>query len=185
MQQLDDPALIELIAQKNEGALEELYDRYNRLIFSVAINVVGRREEAEEVALDVFTRVWERAGSYNPERAKVYTWLTRMARNRSIDVLRRENVRPLKHSVAWSEVITKPKAEKDNPETAARITILQERVREAVAALPDNQKEALALAYFKGLSHSEIASKLNIPLGTAKGRIRSGMQKLRGLLQDE
>jgi len=185
MQQLDDPALIELIAKKEEDALGELYDRYNRLVFSVALNIVGGPGEAEEITLDIFTRVWEKADTYRPERAKVYTWLTRMTRNRSIDILRRENVRPLKHSVAWSEVIKEPKAEKDNPETAARITILQERVREAVASLPDNQKEALALAYFKGLSHSEIASKLNIPLGTAKGRIRSGMQKLRGLLQDE
>ena len=185
MQQLDDIALIQLIVQKNEAALSELYDRYHRLIFSIALNVVGRSEDAEEITLDVFTRVWEKADSYRSERAKVYTWMTRMARNRSIDLLRRENVRPMQHSVEWAEVPAEPAVDHDGPEAAAHLAIQQKRVRDAVAALPDKQKEVLTLAYFKGFSHSEIARELDLPLGTAKARIRSGMQKLRGLLSDE
>jgi RNA polymerase sigma-70 factor (ECF subfamily) len=185
MQQLDDPALINLIIQKDEASLGELYDRYHRLVYSIALNVVGRPEDAEEITLDVYTRVWEKADTYRPEQAKVTTWLTRMTRNRSIDILRREEIRPMKHSVSWADVSLEPTVDKDKPEAAAHLSMQKERVREAVACLPDSQKEVLALAYFKGYSHSEIARELDIPLGTAKARIRSGMQKLRTLLQDE
>jgi len=185
MQQLEDPALIDLIIQRNEAALGELYDRYHRLVYSIALNIVGRSEDAEEITLDTFTRVWEKAHTYRSERAKVSTWLTRMARNRAIDVLRREEVRPMKHSVSWAKVSPEPAADTDKPETAAHLTMQKERVREAVATLPEAQQEVLALAYFGGYSHSEIARELDIPLGTAKARIRSGMQKLRTLLHNE
>lgn len=185
MQHLKSPDLIELIAQKNEKALAELYDRYHRLIFSVAINVVGRQEEAEEITLDVFTRVWEKADTYQVERAKVNTWLTRMARNRAIDVLRRENVRPMKLSVQWADVAPEPASSENTPEESVQELERKNRVRRALAELPDTQQEVLALAYFKGYSHSEIAMALDLPLGTVKGRIRSGMQKLRMMLQDE
>ena len=185
MQHLDSPDLIELIAQRNEQALAELYDRYHRLIFSLAINVVGRQEEAEEITLDVFTSVWQKAHTYQSDRAKVNTWLTRMARNRAIDVLRRENVRPMKHSVLWADVSPEPAATDVSPEAAVQEEDQKRRVRQAIAGLPENQKEALALAYFKGYSHSEIARVLNLPLGTVKGRIRSAMQKLRTMLHDE
>jgi len=185
MPYLDDPDLIRLILQKNEGALAELYDRYHRLIYSIALNIVGQPEDAEEVTLDIFTRVWEKANTYRSERAKVSTWLTRMARNRSIDILRREEVRPMKHSIGWAEIPTEPTVDNDSPETAAHLALQKKRVREAVATLPNNQQQVLALAYFKGFTHSEIAHELNLPLGTVKGRIRSSMQKLRALLQDE
>ena len=184
-QQLEDPVLIDLIIQKNEDALGELYDRYHRLIYSIALNVVGRPEDAEEITLDVFTRVWSKATTFRSERAKVTTWLTRMARNRAIDLLRREGVRPMKHSVSWAQVSPEPAADIDRPEAAADLAMQKERVRAAITTLPDAQKEVLALAYFKGYSHSEIARELDIPLGTAKARIRSGMMKLRTLLGDE
>jgi RNA polymerase sigma-70 factor (ECF subfamily) len=184
MQQLEDPDLIDLIIQKNEAALGELYDRYHRLIYSIALHVVGRPEDAEEIALDVFTSVWEKADTYQSERAKVTTWLTRVARNRAIDFVRRESVRPMKDSLSWAQVSPEPAANSDRPESAAHLAMQKERVREAMASLPEAQQEVLALAYFKGYSHSEIASELDIPLGTAKGRIRAGMQKLRALLYD-
>ncbi len=184
MQQLEDPALIDLIIQRDETALGELYDRYHRLVFSIALHVVGRPEDAEEITLDVFSSVWDKADSYQSELAKVSTWLTRIARNRAIDVLRREGARPMKDSLSWAQVSPTPAADSGRPEPAAHLAMQQERVREALASLPADQQEALALAYFKGYSHSEIARELDIPLGTAKGRIRSGMQKLRGLLYD-
>ncbi len=185
MQQLDDPTLIKLITQQDEAALGELYDRYHRLIFSIALNVVGDRGIAEEITLDIFTRVWEKAASYEVDKARVTTWMVRMTRNRSIDVLRREDVRPMKDSIGWADVANPPATNSRTPESAAQLTLQQERVRQAVATLPDNQKEVLALAYFKGLSQSEIASELDLPLGTVKGRIRSGMGKLRTLLANE
>ena len=108
-----------------------------------------------------------------------------MARNRSIDVLRRENVRPSKHSISWADVTPEPAAASARPEAAIQLELQKQRVREAIKALPEPQQEVLALAYFKGYSHSEIARELDLPLGTVKGRIRTGMQRLRDALQDE
>jgi RNA polymerase sigma-70 factor (ECF subfamily) len=185
LRHFEDSELIEQILQKNETALGELYDRYHRLIFSVALNVVGRREDAEEITLDVFTRVWEKSGTYQSERAKVTTWLTRMTRNRAIDLLRREEVRPMKHSISWAAVTFEPADMKNNPEASATLSLETQRVRATMSTLPEIQQEVLALAYFKGYTHSEIAKLLDLPLGTAKARIRSGMRQLRALLLEE
>ena len=181
----DDPALMTQLALGQEAALSELYDRYGRLVFSVAYRVVRNQETAEEVTLDIFTRAWEKAHTYDPQLAKVSTWLTRMARNLAIDRLRREQVRPSQHSISWGEVKTEPRMDGSHPETAVQLNMEQQRVRTAIASLPPNQREALALAFFEGYSHSEIAFALNKPLGTVKGRIRAAMQKLRTLLADE
>jgi RNA polymerase sigma-70 factor (ECF subfamily) len=182
--QLDDNALMQEISRENEAALGELYDRYSRLIFSVAFGVVQDRQTAEEVTLDIFTRAWEKGSTYDPQLAKVSTWLTRLTRNRAIDRLRREKVRPLQDSVSWAEVTSEPVFEKNPPEATVHLSMEQQRVRAAVASLPPPQQEVLALAFFNGLSHSEIAQKLELPLGTVKGRIRAGMQKLRDLLEE-
>lgn len=182
--ELDDFGLMQEISRGNGAALGELYDRYSRLVFSVAYGVVQNRETAEEVMLDIFTRAWEKGSTYDPQRARVSTWLARMTRNRAIDRLRREKVRPLQDSVSWAEVTNEPVAEKNPPETAVHLLMEQQRVRTAVAGLPPEQQEALALAFFNGLSHSEIARKLDLPLGTVKGRIRAGMRKLRNLLEE-
>ena len=182
---LSDKRLIEKIIQRDQDALGELYDRYHRLVFSLALHVVGDRQTAEEITLDVFTRVWQKAHTYRTERASVNTWLTRMARNRAIDALRRENVRPEKHSLSWAEVHPEQLKSDNSPEHAAALEMQKQRVRAALAALPAPQREALALAYFKGYTHREIAEVLGQPLGTVKGRIRAGMQKLRQLLIDE
>ena len=101
---LDDATLIRLVAHHREEALSELYDRYNRLVFSLALHVLGDRATAEEVTLDVFTRIWEKAESYDAGQAKVSTWLSSIARNRSIDLLRRRNARPEGHSVGLAEL---------------------------------------------------------------------------------
>lgn len=181
---LDDSALMARIAQGQEAALSELYDRYCRLVMSVAFGVVRNRETAEEVTLDIFTSVWEKAATYDDNQARVSTWLTRMARNRAIDRLRREKVRPSQNSVSWAEMPVEPVLDETNdPETAVHLNLEQQRVRTAVASLSAPQQEALSLAYFQGYSHSEIAEALNEPLGTVKGRIRAGMQKLRDLLE--
>lgn len=180
----DDSVLMDRIARGQDAALSELYDRYCRLVMSVAYNVVQNQETAEEVTLDIFTRVWEKAEMYDARQARVSTWLTRMTRNRAIDRLRREAVRPSRYSVSWAEMPVEPVLDGDetNPETAVHLNLEQQRVRTAVASLSAHQREALALAFFQGYSHSEIARALDEPLGTVKGRIRAGMRKLRDLL---
>lgn len=185
MKQLDDPTLMARMSHGDEAALGELYDRYGRLILSVAYNVVGDRATAEEITLDVFTRAWQKAHTYNVKKARVSTWLTRMTRNRAIDMLRREAVRPFQHSVSWSDLPVHPPSPGDNPEDAAHLALETQRIQAAMATLPTPQQEALALAYFQGLTHSEISQALDQPLGTVKARIRAGMQKLRAILVDK
>ena len=146
--------------------------------------IIENRQTAEEVTLDTFTRAWERANTYDSAKSKVSTWLTRLARNRSIDMLRREKVRPEKNSIGWGDVTAVPITDSQNPEVQTALTIQQEHVRDALASLPKTQQETLALAYFKGMSHSEIANHLDEPLGTVKGRIRAGMKALKEMLVD-
>lgn len=182
--ELDDQALLALIAKKNEAALGILFDRYNRLIMTIAFHVVGNWDTAEEITLDIFVTVWEKAGVYDANKAEVRTWLTRITRNRAIDVTRHERSRPLAYQAEWAEVDQASEFEQQNPETATELALHKHRIRTAVAALPEAQKEALWLAYFGGYTHREIAHKLNQPLGTVKTRIRSAMQKLKATLAD-
>jgi RNA polymerase sigma-70 factor, ECF subfamily len=180
----DDASLISLIAQQEADALATLYDRYSRLVFSVVRYIVGDGLTAEEVTLDVFTTVWHQAGQYNGERGTVPAWLTTIARHRAIDVLRRERVRPHLHSLSLSEMNVEPPARGHNPEAATEIVLERNRLRSALAKLPLEQRQAIALAYFLGQSQSEIAATLKQPLGTVKTRIRLGLEKLRRLLTE-
>jgi len=185
LSEADDQRLIELICQKSEAALSELYDRYARLLFSVAHHMVGDRAAAEEITLDAFTQVWEKAERYNPDRASLSTWMVSIARYRAIDRLRRWDARPEKDSVYWTDVNFEVSSHHHNPEASTEEKLLRERVQGALAELPVEQRQALALAYFKGMSHSQIASALELPLGTVKTRIRLAMEKLRRLLWEE
>ena len=182
---LTDETLIRLIVRSQPDALSVLYDRYSRLVFSLALNIVGDRATAEEITLDVFTRIWEKAATYQPDQAKVSTWLTRITRNRAIDVLRKHSSRPERHSVSWANVTDEAMPNHHNPEDITELAVQQARVRAAMAQLPEEQQQALALAYFKGYSHRQIAEILDQPLGTVKTRIRLAVQKLRQILQDE
>jgi RNA polymerase sigma-70 factor (ECF subfamily) len=182
---LDDEALLRLIIQARPEALGELYDRYGRLVFSLALNSVGNPATAEEITQDVFLRVWQRARQYRADRAKVSTWLTSITRHRAIDQLRRRGSRPEQHSVAWAEVVPSAETTVNGPEQATGLAMERERVRAAITRLSKEQKQVLALAYFQGLTQSQIAEALVLPLGTVKTRIRLGMQKLREVLQED
>ena len=169
-------------------AVSALYDRYGRLIYSVAVHVVGDIETAEEITQDVFVRACEGAGSYQTKFSRVSTWLASIARHRAIDELRRRRVRPEKNQVTWVEdsgmelhsglLLT------DEIETEIEISIQEQKIRQIVNSLPPDQRQVLELAYFKGMSHIQIAEHLGEPLGTIKSRIRLGMQKLRDALRE-
>lgn len=183
---LDDGTLLDLIARNRQEALSELYDRYSRLVFSLAFHVVGDQETAEEIIQDVFFRVWTKAETYRAEQAKVSTWLSSITRYRAIDILRRRSVRPDHSSLAWVDVSPNSlPVDDDRPEEMAEQNLEVQRVRSAVENLPAEQRLVLALAFFQGLTHSEIAMQLDEPLGTVKTRIRLGMKKLRQALQDQ
>ncbi len=174
----NDEELIRLAANGDAEALVVLYDRYKALVFSLAINIVGNHEAAEDITLDVFTKIWEKADTYQSERAKVKRWISSITRYRSIDLLRRRNVHLDLHSPRWSDFSPDTLPAKENPEGEMELALVGRKVNEAISKLPAEQKKPLALAYFMGYSHQQIAKALNIPLGTIKTRIRLAIQKL-------
>jgi RNA polymerase sigma-70 factor (ECF subfamily) len=182
---LNDETLLRLISRSQEAALSELYDRYSRLVFSVALNALGDHERAEEVTQDVFERVWEKARTYSAEHGRVVNWLTSIARHRSIDFFRQTRSHHEDLQLTWQEAEAIDLPDGQNVEREVDLVQRQQRIQWAVAQLPAEQKQALGMAFFQGLSHPEIAAALGEPLGTIKTRIRLGMQKLRTLLKDE
>ncbi len=174
---LDDSALVALVARRDEAALGALYDRYSRLVYSLALRIVGERGLAEEVVLDSFVSVWRAAGSFVEERGRFVAWLMSVARHRAIDELRRLSVRPEGTSVELNDALRTPQ-----PEPLEEVVDVKRQralVREVMAKLPDAQRQALELAYFGGLTQQEIADRTNTPLGTVKTRMRLGMLKMR------
>jgi RNA polymerase sigma-70 factor (ECF subfamily) len=182
---LNDQTLLLLIAHSEETALSELYDRYSRLVYSVALNALGDSTRAEEVTQDVFVRVWQKARTFQAEQGRVVTWLTSIARHRSIDLYRQALSHHENLQVSWQEAEMFDLPDGQDVEWEVDLMQRQLRIRRAVAQLPPEQKQALGMAFFQGLTHPEIAAALGEPLGTVKTRIRLGMQKLRNLLQDE
>ena len=180
-----DEKLIRLIAQAQEQALAQLYDRYHRLVFSLALAIVNDRETAEEVTLDVFMRVWQKAGTYRVEQAKVSTWLTHIARHHAIDILRRRAARLDQSAVHWEEAIQNAESSQPAPHESAELSLRREHIQTALNQLPPEQKQALLLAYFSGYTQSQIAELLAQPLGTIKTRLRLAIRKLREFLNEE
>jgi len=174
-----------LIAQTRSEALGELYDRYNRLVFGMARNAVGDQALAEEITQDVFMRIWNKATTYQPEQGKVVSWIAGITRNRAIDVFRHQKTRLDGDSLSFDELPFFDPPDSQNVERETETRIKGQRVQQALFLLPKDQRDALALAYFKGYTHEEAAEVLGEPLGTVKTRIRLGMQKLRELLEEE
>ncbi|MGE5224515.1 MAG: RNA polymerase sigma factor [Omnitrophica WOR_2 bacterium] len=180
----DDVTLMRLLTRHQVDAIGELYDRYSRMVYSLAMNSVEDTVVAEEIVQDVFMRVWEKASTYDASIAKVSTWLTSITRHRVIDEFRRGRRRPDKNSLSWTDLAPEDELYSSGAEEEAEKSLQIKFVRKALKNLPPNEREALALAYFQGYSHSEIAEHLGIPLGTVKTRIRLAMQKLRLTLSE-
>ncbi len=178
-QKFNDQTLLQLMSQKDENALGELYNRYSRLVYSIAINATGDQSVAEEVTQDVFFRIWKNAASYRPESGKVVTWMARITRNRSIDEIRRLNIRPETNIVSWEKEEIDLWKDTMDVEEKVELSQRRNRVRLSISKLPNDQRQALTYAYFQGYSHQEIAKLLDEPLGTIKTRIRLAMKKVR------
>lgn len=184
-QKFDDESLIRLIVKNQPEALGELYERYNRLVFGMAVNAVGDQALAEEITQDVFLRVWNKASTYQAEQGKVSSWIAGITRNRAIDVFRHRRNRAEMYSISWEEISLFDPPDSQNVELEIEAKHNKQRIQQALYQLPHEQREALALAYFRGYTHEEIAEALGQPLGTIKTRIRLGMEKLRQLLAEE
>lgn len=168
-----DIALIERIVARDERAVADLYDRHGRLLFGLILRVLRDRSEAEEILQEVFVLVWTRAETYDMSLGPPAAWLVRIARNRAIDRLRANSVR-------LRAVQSAPEREPaESPESKAAVSEQQRAVARALDTLPPGQRVLLQQAYFLGLTQSELAERFNLPLGTVKTRIRTGMLALR------
>ena len=176
--QESDILLLKAIAARDEAALAQLYDRYDRILFGLLMRILNNREEAEDVLQEVFLQVWRKAADFDESRGRPFTWLVTLARSRAIDRLRtlasRERVAEA-GAREVSEVIS-------DAATDALKSEQRGLVSDALAKLPDEQKRPIMLAYFDGLTQTEIATRLGAPLGTVKTRMRTGMIRLRELL---
>ena len=173
-----DAAAVRRVAAGDAEALRELYDRYGRVVYSFAYRIVGDAGLAEECTQDVFVTLWRRADRYDPERAKVTTWLFVVARNRAIELVRARARR-----ATPEPDVDVPGTAPDPAELVAAADTAQ-RVAEAMAELPETQLDVLRLSFFDGLSHAEIAELIGIPLGTVKGRMRLALERLRALADE-
>ena len=167
---------LEQAARGNRDALMSLYDRYGAVLMAVALRITRSNAEAEEVLQDAMTRAWLEAPSFDRERGTVVAWLVTLTRNRAIDVVRSRGRRTLHETAATDAPLETSPA---TPENATSDAQRAQAVRTALAALTEEQRRTLDLAYFGGLSHSEIAQKLGQPLGTVKTRIAQAVRRLR------
>jgi RNA polymerase sigma-70 factor, ECF subfamily len=165
------------MARGDQAALAELYDRHSTAVYSLALRVVRRREDAEDVTQQVFTQAWRSSARYDQSRGVVAAWLLMMARSRAIDCVRRRN--PARDGVSDDERLAAIPDPGPSVEHVVATSEQVERVRTAIDALPEEQRMAVELAYYDGLTHSEIAARTATPLGTVKTRVRSALQTLR------
>lgn len=179
-----DTVLCEMCAGGDGRALEELYDRYSRIVMSLAIRMLSDRGSAEELTQEVFFRAWKQASAYKVDRGAFSTWLLSIAHNMAIDELRKRKRRPQKAEVDDPvETLARFEDGERSVEELVWLGALRGEVAGALQALPEAQRQPIELAYFNGLTQREIAETLGVPLGTIKTRMRLGMRKLREELQ--
>lgn len=179
----DESLLLLQIARKDQTALAKLYDRYGRASYAVAYKILGSVEEAEEVVLDVFSQIWQKAATYDPSRSRADTWLFMLTRSRSLDRLRVLQ-RTVRAAEACLEDAKIPSSGIAEPMEDAILEERSEQVKAALEKLPKEQQIAIELAYYQGLSCAAIAAQIGVPTGTIKTRIRLGISKLRQALSD-
>lgn len=177
----DDLESLRRMASGEQSGIALLYDRHSRAVYSLACKVLSDAGEAEDVVQDVFTQAWRQASRFDPARASVRGWLLMMTRARAIDRIRARSVRPAPAGTA-DEAGYALSDGRPSPEAAAVTGQEETRVREALTALEPAQRTALELAYYNGLTHTEIAQRLGQPLGTVKARVRAALARLRSAL---
>uniref|UniRef100_Q01UK6 RNA polymerase, sigma-24 subunit, ECF subfamily n=1 Tax=Solibacter usitatus (strain Ellin6076) TaxID=234267 RepID=Q01UK6_SOLUE len=175
--------LVEAMAQGQQNALGQLYDETSALLNGLLVRMLERPEDAEEVLLDVYMKAWKYAGGYSEARGSVQAWLVTMARNAAIDRIRQHRAQP-KALVFAPENQAEPISSAASPEQQAFDRQRRRRVQHLLNQLPLEQRQTLMLAFFGGLTHAELAERLGEPLGTVKSRIRAGLIRMRGLLEE-
>ena len=175
-----DEALLALAAHEDEGALAELYDRYGRPAYGLALRIVRDPALAEDAVQEAFLTLWRTAKSFRSDRARPSTWILTLVHRRAVDLVRREERR----RAAPLETSEEPEAYGPATDEEIELTDRRRIVQEALRQLPDDQREALELAYYGGLTQSELAERLSVPLGTIKSRMFTGLRRLHDLLAE-
>ena len=176
---LSDEAVVALVARSDQDALGELYDRFGRVAYGLAFRILRDRALAEDAVQEGFLTAWRTADRFVPERAKASTWLLTLVHRRAVDLVRREGRRRAEPLDESFEAASEGSAEHD-----AWLRLERERVQAALRRLPDQQREALELAYYGGFTQSELAERLGQPVGTIKSRMFAGLGRLRELLAE-
>jgi RNA polymerase sigma factor (sigma-70 family) len=174
---LSDEAVVALVARSDEEALAELYDRFGRVAYGLALRVLRDEKLAEDAVQEGFLAAWRNADRFMPERAKASTWLLTFVHRRAVDLVRREERRRV-------EPLTEESEASNSAADDAWLRFERERVQAALRQLPDQQREALELAYYGGFTQSELAERLGQPVGTIKSRMFAGLTRLRELLAE-
>ena len=182
---LDDHQLIQRISQVDKDALEALYTRYQTPVYSLAMFMLKQPALAEEVTQDIFLNIWLKAGSFNAERGQPKGWIMSVAHHKIVDLIRSRKRTIVNTDPADYETLDLLPAAGASTETQVEQTMERERIMRALATIPEPQREVIMLAYFEGFSQSEMAERLDQPLGTIKTRVRLAMQKLRTVLEND
>lgn len=169
-------------AQGDKEALARIYDRYWRRVYSLAMRMLRNQSQAEEIAQDVFLTVWRQGGTYDSERGSFPTWIMSVTHNRCIDELRKVRRRARLPTFDIDDLHVEPSGDSEEVTKAVFNALDREELLEALDRLPSAQKQVIMMAYFQGLTQSEISAELSTPLGTVKTRMRLGLHKMRGLL---
>lgn len=183
-EKLDDEELLTHVGQRDQIAFEAFYDRFERRAFSLAYRVIGERSAAEDTVQEAFLSIWKSGERYDPTRGSAGAWALGIVRNRAIDTLRSKASRtPTLDSDDDGVLESRPSENRTDEQVMRRET--QHEVRTVISELPEKQSKVIDLAFFGGFSQSEISSMLDLPLGTVKGRMRLGLEKIRGGLVEE
>jgi RNA polymerase sigma-70 factor (ECF subfamily) len=182
-ERLADEELMPLIGEKDPDAFEVFYDRHGGVAYSLAYRIVGERAAAEDVTQEAFISVWRSGARFDQARGSVRSWMLSIVRNRAIDFLRSRAGKAPKLTFDDDAILERRQADELTEEEAMRRETASE-VRGAIGVLPVEQSKVIELAYFGGFSQSEIARMLGVPLGTVKGRMRLGLEKIRGELAE-
>jgi RNA polymerase sigma-70 factor (ECF subfamily) len=175
---LSDEAVVALVSRSDESALAELYDRFGRVAYGLALRVLRDSALAEDAVQEAFLAAWRSADRFMPERGKASTWILTLVHRRAVDLVRREEVR------RTEPIDTAAEPTGDAADDVAWLRLERERVQEALKLLPDQQRETLELAYYGGYTQAELAERLGQPLGTIKSRMFAGLSRLRELLAE-
>lgn len=178
---VSDADLMKAMAAGNAAAMETLYDRYSKPVFSFAYRMMSDRDHAEDLMQEVFLRAWRRSSRFSDSRGTLISWLLSITHNMAIDEIRKRQRRPQKAETQEPELLMGTLRDTDDPvESQAVATVSGQVIRDVLKEIPDNQRIVLELGYFRGMTQREISERLNVPLGTVKTRMRLALRKLQG-----